>query len=308
MAETEFAVAVASAARDSSAEYVPVDLPSPTASFEQCKADIARTGLCILDGALSPRQLERARTCLYNAAQEDVEYGGKGINGDVPEDYGSELPVKTHACNQRVWGLLNRGQPFIEMVEHPAALDMLGYMLGPNFLLSSISANITAPGHEGMMMHADQLFVPQPWPDQPQGVNVIWLMDDFTAENGGTLVAPGSHSANRPPVTGQDEKWLVPLVARAGSMVVMEGRIWHKTGANTTKDQRRAGVFSWFVSPIYRTQENWFLSLNPLILQRNPSDSLLRMLGYKVRKMVFGHVNGYEPLPTDNPPSRPRTG
>jgi ectoine hydroxylase-related dioxygenase (phytanoyl-CoA dioxygenase family) len=176
-------------------------------------------------------------------------------------------------------------------------VEILSHVLGPDFLLSSISANITAPGHGGMLLHCDQLFVPQPWPTQPQGVNVFWLLDDFTEANGGTLLAPGSHKVSRAPIEGQDDVSLVPLEAPAGTMVVMEGRVWHKTGRNRTADQRRAGVFGWYVAPIYRTQENWFLSLNPLILQSRPSERLLRMLGYRVQGMFFGHSNGYEPLP-----------
>jgi ectoine hydroxylase-related dioxygenase (phytanoyl-CoA dioxygenase family) len=268
-------------------DYRPVALPEPTRDEEQCRRDLARTGLCILESRLTEDRLRRTRALLYAAAQEDLDYGAArhGSGGDYDNS------------NQRVWGLINRGQAFVDLALDEASVALLTHMLGPDFLLSSLSANITRPGHTGMVLHSDQLFIPQPWPKIPQGVNVFWLMDDFTEENGGTLVAPGSHLTNRAAVEGEDDHALVPLVARAGSMVVMEGRVWHRTGANRTRDQLRAGVFGWFVAPIYRTQENWFLSLNPLILQRNPSEALLRMLGYRVEGMFFGHVNGYEPLP-----------
>jgi hypothetical protein len=268
-------------------DYRPVALPSPTRDLEQCRRDLANTGLCILDGRLSGDRLRRTREQLYAAAREDVECGSpsRGSGGDYDHS------------NQRVWGLINRGQAFVDLALDEASVAILTDMLGPDFLLSSLSANITRPGHAGMVLHSDQLFVPQPWPQTPQGVNVFWLMDDFTEENGGTLVAPGSHLTNRAAIEGQDDHALVPLVARAGSMVVMEGRVWHRTGANRTRDQSRAAVFGWYVAPIYRTQENWFLSLNPLVLRRNASEVLLRMLGYRVEGMFFGHVDGYEPLP-----------
>jgi ectoine hydroxylase-related dioxygenase (phytanoyl-CoA dioxygenase family) len=268
-------------------DYRPVALPPPTNDLEQGRRDLAATGLCILTGRLSESRLRRTRDQLYAAAQEDVDCGSPSRGSGADYD----------KSNQRVWGLINRGQVFVDLALDEASVSILTDMLGPDFLLSSMSANITRPGHAGMMLHSDQLFVPQPWPDTPQGVNVFWLMDDFTEENGGTLVAPGSHLTQRAAVEGQDDHALVPLVAPAGSMVVMEGRVWHRTGANRTRDQSRAAIFGWYVAPIYRTQENWFLSLNPLVLRRNPSEPLLRMLGYRVEGMFFGHVDGYEPLP-----------
>jgi hypothetical protein len=269
--------------------FTPKRPPRPTRDLDQAKRDLADLGVCVLAGALTPDALSRVRTQLYAAAEEDLRLdrpsGGKGADYDP--------------ANQRVWGLLNRGQAFIDLVEHPASVEILTEVLGPDFLLSSISANITGPGHGGMVMHCDQLFVPQPWPEKAQGVNVFWMIDDFTEANGGTLMAPGSHRQMRAPVAGQDETALVPLEGPAGAMCVMDGRVWHKTGRNRTTDQRRAGIFGWYVAPIYRTQENWFLSLNPLVLQSRPSERLLRMLGYRVEGMFFGHVNGYEPLPKD---------
>ncbi len=268
------------------------DLPLPTDSIEQCKADLARTGLCILEDALSPEELKRARDRLYQAAQDDLDAAART---DSSASRGEILTADFDSSTQRVWALLNRGQPFIDMAEHRLALELVTHALGPDFLLSNMTANITLPGHTGMKMHADQMSFSLPWPNTPLGINIAWMLDDFTAENGATRVAPGSHHLNRWPVWGKEEKALVPLVGRAGSMVAMEGRVWHQTGANTTRDQRRAGVFAWYSAAEYRTQENWFLSLNPAILQRKPSEALLKMLGYRVKGTAFGHVNGYEP-------------
>jgi ectoine hydroxylase-related dioxygenase (phytanoyl-CoA dioxygenase family) len=84
----------------------------------------------------------------------------------------------------------------------------------------------------------------------------------------------------------------VPLEAAAGSIIVMESRVWHKTGYNRTREQRRAGIFAWYTRPIYRQQENWFLSLNPAIRQF-ASDDLLVLPGYRTEGL--GLVNGKSP-------------
>jgi ectoine hydroxylase-related dioxygenase (phytanoyl-CoA dioxygenase family) len=82
------------------------------------------------------------------------------------------------------------------------------------------------------------------------------------------------------------------MEAPAGLLVVFESRIWHRTGNNVTADQRRAAIFGWYTRPIYRAQENWFLSLDPAVRQF-ASDDLLVLLGY--RTTGLGLVNGASP-------------
>ena len=143
-----------------------------------------------------------------------------------------------------------------------------------------------------MVLHADQIFVPEPWAREPQGLNVAWCLDDFTEANGATRFVPGSHKQNRAPRPEDAAAETVPMVAPAGSIVVFESRVWHKTGHNRTREQRRAGIFAWYTRPIYRQQENWFLSLNPSIRQF-ASDDLLVLLGYLTEGL--GLVNGKSP-------------
>jgi ectoine hydroxylase-related dioxygenase (phytanoyl-CoA dioxygenase family) len=133
--------------------------------------------------------------------------------------------------------------------------------------------------------------VPTPWPAEPQGANAAWCVDDFTADNGATCFVPGSHLLHRLPEPGE-EVVAVPMEAPAGSLVVFESRLWHRTGFNRTTDQRRGGIFGWYTRPIYRAQENWFLSLDPIIRQF-ASDDLLTLLGYKTEGL--GLVYGASP-------------
>jgi ectoine hydroxylase-related dioxygenase (phytanoyl-CoA dioxygenase family) len=131
-----------------------------------------------------------------------------------------------------------------------------------------------------------------PWPANPQGVNVAWCIDDFTEANGATRIVPGSHRLNRKPTADEAAKDSVALEAPAGSIIVMESRVWHETGNNRTEAQRRAGIFAWYTRPIYRQQENWFLSLNPAVRQF-ASDDMVVLLGYRTEGL--GLVNGKSP-------------
>jgi ectoine hydroxylase-related dioxygenase (phytanoyl-CoA dioxygenase family) len=232
--------------------------------------------------ALTSDQLQRAHDALYRAAADDRARGWETKFG---------LDYAHDETNQRVWNVLSRDPIFIDLVEHPSALELVRAVIGWPALLGNISANITGPGGGEMVMHADQIFVPEPWPAEPQGVNVAWCLDDFTADNGATCIAPGSHRLNRNPRENEPVP-VCPLVAPAGTMIVFESRVWHRTGFNRTADQYRAGVFGWYTRPIYRAQENWFLSLDPTVKQF-ASETLLVLLGYKTEGL--GLVNGRSP-------------
>jgi len=258
-------------------------LPSRTDDLVRAEANLREHGVCLVADALSPELLVRIRDALYRAADDDA---ARGRVAPFKLDYDDD---KT---NQRVWALPSRDPVFCDLVEHPSALTLVRAMIGWPALLSNISANITGPGGGEMVLHADQLYMPQPW-SGVQGLNVTWCIDDFTADNGATRVVPGSHRLNRPPTGDERTADCVALEAPAGTMIAFEGRVWHRTGNNSTVDQRRAGIFAWYTPPIYRTQENWFLSLDPAI-RRYASDELLWLFGFKATGL--GMVRGESPM------------
>jgi len=259
------------------------DLPAPTRDLQQAFADIADFGLAIIPDVLVGDALARVRTALYRAADDDRT---RGREAKFSLDYESDN------TNQRVWNVLSRDAVFSDLVEHPIALALVRQVLGWPALLGNISANITGPGGGEMVLHADQIFVPEPWPAEPQGFNVAWCVDDFTEETGATRIVPFSHTWNRAPTEAEADITTIPVEASAGSIVVFESRVWHKTGNNRSADKTRAGIFGWYTKPIYRTQENWFLSLDPSV-RRFASEDMQWLLAFKSEG--FGLVWGASP-------------
>ncbi len=216
--------------------------------------DLARNGFAVVPDVLSRDEIERLKSRLVEvAASERAE----GVDQDPRWVDGPR--------NQRVFGLLTKGWEFVELVEHPVALELMSRVLGPEFLLSSVTANITGPGSHPMYLHYDQDYVPPPWPTVPLVANIIWMLDDFTEPNGATRFVPGSHLEDH---TG----WSLEAVAhrsgetvavggRAGSLVCLEGRVLHQTGANTTADELRCGLITYYCQPWIRQQENFSLSV-----------------------------------------------
>ena len=258
-------------------------LPDPVETIEEGLASVRDHGLAIMPDVLTGAALDEARDALYRAAAHDR---ARSREQKFALDHADD------ATNQRVWNLLSRDPIFADLAEHPLALAFVRAVLGWPALLGNISANITGPGGGEMVLHADQIFVPQPWPREAQGINVCWCLDEFTEETGATRMVAGSHLLNRAPRPDDAEAPTIAIEAPAGAIVVLDSRVWHKTGNNRSQGRRRAGVFSWYTRPIYRAQENWFLYLDPSVRQFASGDMLV-LLGW--RTTGLGLVNGASP-------------
>jgi ectoine hydroxylase-related dioxygenase (phytanoyl-CoA dioxygenase family) len=246
-----------------------------TADRKQAEADLDEHGYCLLEGALAPDQLAEIRARIVELAEQEVRDG---------TDY-----VYENGCNQRIWTLLNKGDCFVDLAQHPLVSGLMEKLLGFGYLLSNIDANIAGPGGPPMFLHADQSFVPPPWPDYPLVANAMWMLDDFTPENGGTRVVPGSHRKGYGPMPTTDDSQSVPVCGPAGTAMVFEGRLWHQTGANVTADERRHGILAYYCRPFMRTQESWHLSIDPAVLERRPE--LRPLLGYELY-LSLGMIDG----------------
>jgi ectoine hydroxylase-related dioxygenase (phytanoyl-CoA dioxygenase family) len=246
-----------------------------TTDLKQAEADLGEHGYCLVEAALTPDQVGELRNRLVELAEQEIRDG---------TDY-----VYENGCNQRIWTLLNKGDCFIDLALHPRVSELMVHLLGYGYLLSNIDANIAGPGGPPMFLHADQSFVPPPWPEYPLVANAMWMLDDFTPENGATRVVPGSHKRGEGPVPTTDDSMTVPVCGPAGTAMVFEGRLWHQTGANTTLDQRRHGILAYYCRPFMRTQESWFLSIDPEVLERRPE--LRPLLGYELY-LSLGMIDG----------------
>ena len=58
----------------------------------------------------------------------------------------------------------------------------------------------------------------------------------------------------------------------------MDGRVWHTSGANITKDQDRALLFGYYTAPFLRQQVNWTAKLSEEV-KRECGEELREWLG-----------------------------
>jgi len=225
--------------------------------------DLERDGYCVIEDVLTPAEVAAVRSRLVEVAA--------GINPAWAEG----------PRNQRVYALTHKGDEFIFLLEHPVLWALMSRVLGPDFLLSSITANIAGPGGQAMMLHPDQGYIPPPWPPYPLVANIMWMLDDFTEANGATRFVPGSHrQATGGPTDQALASSAVAVTGRAGSVLCFDGRVLHQTGANTTTDVLRHGVLTYCCQPWIRQQENSSLSI-PEALWPKLSEQVRQLAGLK---------------------------
>lgn len=193
---------------------------------------------------------------------------------------------------QRIYSVLSRTRVCDRLVDHPRVLAVLDRLLMPNYLLSALQAINIQPGEAAQLAHHDDGFYPIPRPRAPLAAATIWAIDDFTADNGATVVIPGSHRWGKRQPGPQDRQ--VPIVMPAGSCVFFVGTLWHGGGANTSSGDRLA-VTAQYCQPWLRPMEAFTLSISRDIA-RTVSDDLRRMLGYSIHPPFVGAVDGLHPL------------
>jgi ectoine hydroxylase-related dioxygenase (phytanoyl-CoA dioxygenase family) len=245
-----------------------ITIPKPTSSKETAAADLERFGVAILVDVLSSDEVTKIRRLVVDAADA------------IPEEPRSTKSLDHDTLNRRVRKLFNIDPVFIDLAVRDEARLFVNRALGDEFLISNFSANLVGPGAAAGGMHADQRYALEPWPDRPLAVNVGWLLDDFTDEVGATRFVPDSHLLGRN--ADPDAHYEVATVeAPAGSILVMDGRLWHQAGANRTADRDRVALFCYYVLPWIRPQVNWNTALDSHVVG-SMSDEFLDLLGYHV--------------------------
>ena len=189
-------------------------LPQATTDLNLARRNLDQFGYCLLENALDADRVEALRQRLVEQADAEQELGRATFDAG-PSGRG---------VNQRIWFLTNKGQVFRDLPVHPWARELVGHLLGDQYLLSSMTANIVKAGGT-IGWHVDQWWFPGPVernsdylrpgsftkqqfrdrdfheediPGSPLiapavACNVAWMISDYSEENGATLVVPGSH-------------------------------------------------------------------------------------------------------------------
>ena len=188
--------------------------------------ELDRKGFTILPGIIEPAWRAGLARAFDRLSEEEGDRAG------------SEVGLAPGV--RRLADLANKGEVFDRIYLHPALLRAVWHVLKRPFKLHSLNGHDPLPGQGQQHLHMD-------WGGERTAfhvVNSMWMLDEFTADNGATRVVPGTHllpekidayvEDRTAPREGE-----VQLIAAAGSVGIFNGSLWHSCSHNRTTARRR---------------------------------------------------------------------
>ena len=196
---------------------------------EEHKRQLDQDGYTVLEGVMGGELCAALRARIFELFEEEGEKAG------------SEFRTEEHA--RRLANLVDKGEVFRRAIVLREVLDGVRHVIGEP-KLSSLNARSADPRSDaGQPLHVDMAALPD---ENGYWVcNTIWMLDDFTTENGATRMVPGSHKWGRRPQDvladpNAPHPEEVLLTGGAGSVVVMNAHLWHGGTANRSPAPRLA--------------------------------------------------------------------
>jgi len=222
-------------------------------------------GYAVIPSVISKEKAEAARHIVESLLKEEIQ--------DHHRD----------SCAQRIGRIAVKHPIFVELMCHPMIMEIWQTWLGKDMICSTWTSNTYYPGHASIGWHADYPYwaLEQPWPGGNFTGQTIWMLDDFSEENGATGVVPGSHKLLRPPDASDqwNDEGLV-LTGTRGSVAVLHGALGH-TGRPNTTDSARSCLLGMYIRPHCLPMEDMRGQLDEV---DDPSELVTQIMGGNQRQ------------------------
>ena len=230
------------------------------------------------------------------------------LDGDLAEDF-----LSTPFCSGGFYGehtkrfgrLLMRSPRAERIVRHDLVLDVVRAVLSP--WCDTIQLNLTQalslhPGAPPQLPHRDQDMWRGSVGEVEYLVNVMWPFTRYTAENGATIVWPGSHGRRALDPESPAGEFAAEL--EPGSALLFLGSTLHGAGGNLSEEVRRGAIVSYCLGWL-KPYENQWLAYPPAVARRFSPD-LAALVGYTQHRPNLGNFEGQCPslLLKDQVPER----
>jgi hypothetical protein len=155
----------------------------------------------------------------------------------------------TPGCGRDSDFIEDRSAAFDVCLTHPRFLSAIAYVLKEDFTSLGVHSRPNPPGLGHQHLHPDWNG-PARAPGEAYACNSIWMLAEFTSENGATRVVPGSH---RLPGSISDHvtDLLAPhpdevhLCGPPGTVAVFNAHVWHSARLNRGSADRANVTSFW---------------------------------------------------------------
>ena len=202
------------------------------------KNALDENGYLPLPGTLTPAQVQALRTRLQELEEEEGEHAGKEVHQE--------------AGTARLANLANKDPIFDLIWTNPKVLAAMSHVLDGDLKLSSLNARASLPGHGLQALHCDGSLSLEGFAMSSEdgnrrfyACNSIWLLNDFTPENGATRLVPGSHRSGLDPRQDMEDPQAphpdeMLVLGKAGTVFIFNAFTWHGGTVNRSDTPRRA--------------------------------------------------------------------
>lgn len=214
----------------------------------------------------------------------------------IRDSFEPYLQVKQHGTDQfegtatkRLGSLIARVPQIHPLVTHPVVLDTVADVVSDAtaFQLNATQVVAISPGEQRQSLHRDQWAWDHfPWPiGYEVEVSTMWAFTEFTADNGATRVALGSHRTEGRPRFEESELSVAEMTP--GSALFYTGSVMHGAGANITTGTRVGSIIS-YTRGWLRQHENQYLCV-PVEEAKKLPEQLQRLIGYARGAYAVGY-------------------
>ena len=197
-------------------------------------------GFSVRENVLSSAQIKKFRDAVDEAWKKQIADHGEKKLRELGE-----------------WGqaraLLLFDPSFSELILHKEVTEITRACVGESAILHCMNGSISFPGEEYAQSRWHRDFEKDLRTDKILSVNALWVLDDFEEKSGATVVVPHSHKLSYIPSDGYLAKHAVTLLAKAGSLVFFDSRLYHRAGRNNSESARRALNFQ-YTRPFLKQQ------------------------------------------------------
>lgn len=215
--------------------------------------DIQKDGYTIFPGAMTREQVDEYLACVKKHVERE-----KGQDSHMPGPYlvnGTKADVVLNAQM--------KDYTFLKALFCSQDLnDTLLHFLNdkwykkipqdePNYILNSF---IARSPNDRQPLHLDA-YMPY-LGNYVTNMQSLYVLEDMNEDNGCTILVPGSHNSGQY-CSQEAVEEAIPIVAKAGDIVLWDGRIWHGTESNKTTGTRWtlvAHFVRWWIKQIFNVK------------------------------------------------------